>query len=46
MTRRPSRVYSHLFDRAEQAQRTRALLETKLGEVIRNPQTATAPEEV
>ncbi len=40
------RVYSHLFDRAEQAQRTRALLETKLGEVIRNPQTATAPEEV
>jgi integrase len=33
------RVYSHLFDRAEQAQRTRDLLETALGDVIR-PRTA------
>ena len=29
------RVYSHLFDRAEQAQRTRDLLEAALGPVIR-----------
>jgi integrase len=29
------RVYSHLFDRAEQAQRTRDLLETTIGEIIR-----------
>ena len=29
------RVYSHLFDRAEQAQRTRDLLEATLGEVVR-----------
>lgn len=32
------RVYSHLFDRAEQAQRARDLLETAVGGVIRNPQ--------
>jgi integrase len=29
------RVYSHLFDRAEQAQRTRDLLEATLGDVVR-----------
>jgi integrase len=29
------RVYSHLFDRAEQAQRTRDLLQATLGDVIR-----------
>lgn len=29
------RVYSHLFDRAEQAQRTRELLEETLGDVVR-----------
>jgi len=32
------RVYSHLFDRAEQAQRTRDLLETTMGDVIRAPE--------
>ncbi len=33
------RVYSHLFDRAEQAQRTRDLLEATLGKAIRPPRT-------
>jgi integrase len=36
------RVYSHLFDRAEQAQRTRDLLEATLGHAIRPRTTATA----
>ncbi|MGZ4391164.1 MAG: tyrosine-type recombinase/integrase [Gaiellaceae bacterium] len=40
------RVYSHLFDRAEQAQRTRDLLETTLGDVIRTGQAATPAEDV
>lgn len=30
------RVYSHLFDRAEQAKRTREMLETALGDVVRH----------
>jgi integrase len=34
------RVYSHLFDRAEQAQRTRDLLQTTVGELIRTPRPA------
>ena len=34
------RVYSHLFDRAEQAQRTRDLLEATLGDAIRPRRTA------
>lgn len=38
------RVYSHLFDRAEQAQRTRDLLEATLGEAIRPPRTAASAE--
>jgi integrase len=37
------RVYSHLFDRAEQAQRTRDILETTLGDVIRPARGATTP---
>ena len=35
------RVYSHLFDRAEQAQRTRDLLESALGSVVRPQSVAT-----
>jgi integrase len=36
------RVYSHLFDRAEQAQRTRDLLEATVGAAIRPPGSAPA----
>lgn len=36
------RVYSHLFDRAEQAQRTRDLLEATVGAALRPPGSAPA----
>jgi integrase len=36
------RVYSHLFDRAEQAQRTRDVLEAMLGDVVRRRTPAAA----
>jgi integrase len=39
------RVYAHLFDRAEQAQRARDLLEMTLGDVIRNPEPSAKAED-